>query len=87
MNYQLTYFTYINMELLKAIVFSIVLVGILFFMGLAFGKSQAYKSCQSFGEISGRETKCVEYTYFNYACITPDSKGKWIDTSLLRDIE
>ena len=63
------------------IVIILVVVGVNLWM-----QSQAEKSCKVFGEVSNRETKYVEYTWWNFSCITPDSNGKWIDISFIRDV-
>ncbi|QRY51814.1 hypothetical protein [Mycolicibacterium septicum] len=43
-------------------------------------------SCAAFAEASGRETKFVEYNFFEWDCLTPQSDGKWISTSMLREV-
>lgn len=66
-----------------------ILIGIvlLFVLIIGWDKNQTRISCQNFGEISKRETKYVEYTYWNYACITPDKNGQWLDTKNIISID
>lgn len=49
-------------------------------------RSQSESSCTAFASETHRETKFVNYTYWDYDCITPASDGKWISTKALRDV-
>lgn len=43
-------------------------------------------ACHSFGKQSDRTVRFVNYTYWKWDCLTPSSDGKWISTSMLRDL-
>lgn len=43
-------------------------------------------SCEIFADQSGRETKFVDYNWGSWDCLTPQSDGKWISTSMLREV-
>lgn len=65
-----------------------IFIGIgLFIWGLvSFGIYQDRIACNTFASESNRETKYVRLSFANWSCQTPTKDGKWIDTSLLREI-
>lgn len=44
-------------------------------------------ACNRFGEESNREVRLVDYSFWQWDCLTPSSDGKWIPTEQLRDID
>jgi hypothetical protein len=42
--------------------------------------------CNGFGQATGREIKFVDYTFWNYECLTPSKDGKWVTTDQLREM-
>ena len=46
-----------------------------------------HRTCTSFGREAEREVRFVEFTYFSWDCLTPDSNGKWISIDRLRDVD
>lgn len=73
-------------DTIKVIMGCVAVLAVIVWGVVCFDKNQIQKSCPKFSESSGYETKYVEYTYWNYACVAKTKGGKWIDSSLLRDI-
>lgn len=73
-------------DVLVFIVIILVVVFVVVVGVVSWDKSLVRRSCESFGQITNRETKYVEYTYWNYTCVTPTGDGKWINTSALREV-
>lgn len=46
----------------------------------------ANTSCNAFERESGYNTRFVSYTFFTYDCLAEQENGKWISTSLLREV-
>lgn len=46
-----------------------------------------HRTCTAFGNEADREVRFVEFTYFSWDCLTPDSNGKWISIDRLRDVD
>lgn len=66
---------------------SFVCVGLVFLLKVGmngFSKNQVRQACNVFSVESKRETKFVEYTYWNFDCLTPQSDGKWVSAFNLR---
>ena len=62
----------------------IVLVTVMYFGFNIWNRSQLRTSCAVFSKESGRETKFVDYTYWQRDCLTPQDNGKWISVFNLR---
>lgn len=63
-----------------------VFVGGITFGAIKWQHSMDQTACTVFADQSGRETKFVDYNWASWDCLTPQSDGKWISTSNLRDI-
>ena len=50
------------------------------------GFHQSAVSCNHFQAITGRQTRWVQYNWFDRDCITPSGHGTWISTSQLRGV-
>lgn len=71
---------------LKVILWAIGIIVLVVIGVTYFAKAIDMSQCYKFGEVSGRETKFVQYTAVSWDCLTPQKDGKWISTTLLREI-
>lgn len=72
-------------------IFSILFIGVIlvlpFFGLIAIAKHYNEITCYEFWFASEREVKFVKYTFLSWDCLTPTKDGKYISTSMLRDID
>jgi hypothetical protein len=73
-------------DLLEIIIITILIIILLIGGACRTGRYFDKRSCYSFGQQSGRETKFVDYTFFSWDCLTPTTDNKWISIDNLRDI-
>lgn len=64
----------------------IVATAILTLAGNAGDRHLVRESCAAFGRESGREVRYVDYTFWTRDCLCQAKDGKWISTSLLREV-
>lgn len=74
-------------QIMTAVVGGVMLVaGVLLLTFTVGGRAYNRIECRSFAANTGRDTKFVVYTSFDYGtCLTPSGNGKWIPTDNLRE--
>lgn len=70
---------------ISVLVLAIVAIGVVVVAQLF--RPISVNQCNKFAEVSGYETKFVDYNIVSYDCLAKKADGRWISTEKLREIE